>query len=100
MVELESEAKGGDGMNNILYQTTIVERKDSVDGEMPTILYVTEESNCFAVWINGYDGKELLRYFPYSTRYEAINFTVDHRFCTESELRDMALVVREEVLLT
>lgn len=52
-------------MNNILYRRTVVNAKDSVDGEYPTTINVTQENNGYLVVIDSHDGgHELLKWFP------------------------------------
>lgn len=63
-------------MENVLYQSTIVPANESADGESPTILYVTEERNGFAVFRTCFhEGTVLLKWF--CRRDQAIEYGVD-----------------------
>jgi hypothetical protein len=48
-------------MENVLYKKTLVYASYSPDGETPTVLYVTRESNGCGIWLYSYDsGLQLL----------------------------------------
>jgi hypothetical protein len=64
-------------MKNILYSKTVVDARDSEDGEMPTRIILTQEENCFALWVTGFRGTHMLRYFLGRSRDEAIEAGVD-----------------------
>lgn len=63
-------------MNNEIYRKVLVGTRDSADGETATILSVTEEANCFAVWEDGYFGRELIKWFSPHDREKALEFTI------------------------
>jgi hypothetical protein len=61
-------------VKNVIYQKTTLSASDSVDGESPEIIYCTEEANGYAVFVHGYDGKRLLKWFD--CRWEAVEYAV------------------------
>jgi hypothetical protein len=63
-------------MENILYAKTIVEACESADGETPTQIVLTEETNGFAFWRCDYDKDELLEFVRYGNHYQMIEKAV------------------------
>jgi hypothetical protein len=58
-------------MNNELYRKCLLPARESLDGETPTLLIVTEENNGFGVWLtNCEDRQKLLKWKD--SREEAI----------------------------
>ena len=55
-------------MNNILYSGTVISATDSIDGESPTCVLVTQEVNGFALWLQDYDGTKCLSFNPHVGR--------------------------------
>jgi hypothetical protein len=65
-------------MKNILFNKTLISRKDSVDGETPFQLCLTEEVNGFAVFTSGYStGTTLIKFFSEGERDKAIEWAVN-----------------------
>lgn len=63
-------------MNNELYRKVLVPSYDSADGEQPTLLLVTEETNCYAVWEHGFLGRELIKWFSLGDREAVLEFAI------------------------
>lgn len=63
-------------MNNVIYESVTLPAGQSPDGETPSVVYVTEESNGFFVWLGSYDGGiGFLQWFRW--RSIAIEYGVD-----------------------
>ena len=67
-------------MENTIYRKCVVHSSNSEDGESPTVLYVTQESNGFGVFTTGYDNiyGTLIKWFHSHQKNEAIEFGVNH----------------------
>jgi hypothetical protein len=49
-------------LNDEIYARAVQHRKDSPDGETPTVISVTRENNGYAVWRTDYDGEKMLEF--------------------------------------
>jgi len=65
-------------MKGIIYDKVIVSCSESYDGETPMKLYLTEEVNGYAVWLQHCEDKplEVLKWFSEWQRQMAIEFAV------------------------
>lgn len=63
-------------MKNVLYSKTIVQARDSEDGDTATVLYLCEEVNALVIWVNGYDGMEFVKKFYAFEKDKAIEEAV------------------------
>lgn len=64
-------------MKNVLYEETLMPAANSVDGESPVKLFVTEEVNGHAVFISGHEtGIEILRWFGCESKSNVIKWAV------------------------
>jgi hypothetical protein len=63
-------------VENILYSCVYVNGANSPDGETPSIIYVTNEVNCVAVWNSEFETPNtIIEHF--NNTNEAIEFAVD-----------------------
>ena len=65
-------------MENVIYQKLIVPVREAEDGDTPTHLFVTKENNGYGVFLDGFSGQELLKWFPLYRSDEAIEYGVNH----------------------
>jgi len=66
-------------MEHVLYRKLIVPCREAEDGDTPTHLCVTQENNGYGVFLDGFGGQELLKWFPlYEGRDTAIEYGVNH----------------------
>lgn len=70
-------------MKNIIYQGTIASARENGKDALPTQVIVTEEVNCYILWLRDADGSDrfLREYSPVSTyrRAEALEVATDLR---------------------
>lgn len=52
-------------MENVIYRGVIKEARDTPSGETPDCIFVTLESNGFAIWRSNHDEDKLIRYLPF-----------------------------------
>lgn len=62
-------------MDNVLYEKTLVPADHRGDIG-PTKLYVTKETNCYAVWVNSDDELKMVKWFKFG-KSDAIEFGVN-----------------------
>lgn len=66
-------------MKNIIYGKVIIPITKAEDGETPTAVYVTKETNGYSIFVKAYDltsYREFIHFFPLSERTEAVEFGV------------------------
>ena len=59
-------------MNSEVYAGIYVNARDSADGETPSRIVVTSESNGHAIWRDTHDERVLLEYRQFGSESEAI----------------------------
>jgi hypothetical protein len=78
-------------MKNILYKRTITWAANAPDGESPTILYLTEEVNFWAVTMDGYHHNHALLHIETHDKDKAIEKAVELGEWTEAELDEIVM---------
>lgn len=77
--------------NEIVYSRTLIAAADSSDGETPTQLKLTNEENCYLLWITDAEGDFLIG--AYRARDTAIGFSVRWG---DSLIKDLNLIEQEK----
>lgn len=80
-------------MNEEIYAATVIPACESVDGEYPTRVILTQEANGFAVWHDSHDGGIVLREYIRADRNRAIEAAVH---AADEELRMRAEIKRRK----
>ena len=78
-------------MKNVLYMKTIKFAQQAADGETPTSVYVTEEVNFYAVWLEGHDYHRALLHIEPVNRNAAIEKGVEFGAYREHELAKIVM---------
>lgn len=78
---------------NVIYHKTLVRCQDAPDGETPTQLHLTRETNGYALIRTEYNQPEtILQWWPIGCRDEAIEEAV-----REAKAEEMAMAEREHL---